>query len=199
MNVFVLSTGRCGSTTFREACRQATNFSTGHESRALLWGDARLDYPDQHIEVDNRLSWFLGQLDAQFGTEAFYVHLIRSKDETVHSLNGRWHRTVSIMHFYTQGVLMTDPQSLSDDERLQLCADYYEAVNENIRHFLQNKPFQLTIHLENWRQSFPDFWQQIGAKGDLEAALDTLGQIHNQQLPPGRRYRWQQRWKKWWS
>lgn len=197
MIVFVLNTGRCGSTTFREACKQATNFSTGHESRAMQWGDNRFDYPDQHIEVDNRLSWFLGRLDAQYGEAAFYVHLIRRKDDTVQSLNGRWHRSASIMHFYTQAVLMTDPQSLSDTERLQVCADYYETVNENIRHFLQNKPLQLTIQMESWQQRFPDFWEQIGAVGDLDVALRTLGRIHNQQVPPGRRYRWQQAWKKW--
>ena len=197
MNVFVLSTGRCGSTTFREACKQVTNFSSGHESRAMHWGETRFNYPDQHIEVDNRLSWCLGRLDAAFGAEAFYVHLIRDKEGTVNSLNGRWHRTASIMHFYTQAVLMTDPQALSDTERWQVCTDYYETVNENIRHFLQNKPLRLTIHMESWQQSFPDFWQQIGAEGDLAAALQTLKQVHNEQVSPGRYYRWQQAWKKW--
>lgn len=56
MNVFVLNSGRCGSTTFIAACRHITNYSSGHESRATLIGEERLAYPTQHIEADNRLS-----------------------------------------------------------------------------------------------------------------------------------------------
>ena len=63
MNVFVLTTGRSGSLTFAEACRHITNFSCGHETRVGLIGAERLAYPDQHIEVDNRLAWFTGRLE----------------------------------------------------------------------------------------------------------------------------------------
>lgn len=77
MNVFVLSTGRCGSTTFVKACEHITNFSAAHESRTGLLGAARLDYAGNHIEADNRLSWLLGRLDRTYGNAAFYVHLRR--------------------------------------------------------------------------------------------------------------------------
>ncbi|WJI25223.1 hypothetical protein RHP47_05945 [Thermosynechococcus sp. QKsg1] len=50
MNVFVLCTGRCGSVTFAKACTFITNFSSAHESRTFLLGEARLAYPDRHIE-----------------------------------------------------------------------------------------------------------------------------------------------------
>ncbi len=56
MDVFVLCTGRCGSTTFIKACAHITNYTAAHESRTGLLGSDRLDYPGKHIEADNRLS-----------------------------------------------------------------------------------------------------------------------------------------------
>ena len=56
MNVFVLCTGRCGSTTFACACRHIENYTAAHESRSHLAGPERFAYPEDHIEVDNRLS-----------------------------------------------------------------------------------------------------------------------------------------------
>ena len=58
--VFVLCTGRCGSTTFARAAAHATNFTAKHESRTYKLGAQRLAYPDNHIEVDNRLAWWRG-------------------------------------------------------------------------------------------------------------------------------------------
>ena len=75
-NVFVLCTGRCGSTTFVQACQHIENYTASHESKISLLGDQRLEYSQNHIEVDNRLSWFLGSLDKKYGDNAFYVHLI---------------------------------------------------------------------------------------------------------------------------
>ena len=63
MNVFILSTGRSGSQTFARACAHVSNYTSAHESRSGLLGDAHFDYPDNHIESDNRLSWMLGRLD----------------------------------------------------------------------------------------------------------------------------------------
>src|ERR1051326_4527845 len=87
MNVFVLSTGRCGSQTFAKACRHMTNFFATHESNSpvlhagVLQPYLSLRLPDQHIEVDNRLSWFLGTLEKQYGDNAYYVHLLRRREE----------------------------------------------------------------------------------------------------------------------
>jgi ferritin-like protein len=48
--------------TFIRACQHITNYTAGHETRSTLLGEARVAYPDQHIEADNRLSWMLGKL-----------------------------------------------------------------------------------------------------------------------------------------
>ena len=63
--------------------------TVGHESRRDVVDD-RLNYPANHIEVDNRLSWFLGSLERQYGADAFYVHLVRDPNEVVESLLARW-------------------------------------------------------------------------------------------------------------
>ncbi|HIK35539.1 MULTISPECIES: hypothetical protein [unclassified Thermosynechococcus] len=70
MNVFVLWTSRCDSVTFAEACTFIANFNSAQESRTFLLGEAHLAYPDRHIEVDNRLAWFLGRLDQTYGDRA---------------------------------------------------------------------------------------------------------------------------------
>lgn len=89
MRVFVLTTGRSGSVTFARSCSHITNYSSAHESRAAEYGAARFDYADQHIEIDNRLSWFLGGLEERF-PEARYVHLRRDPAADARSFAARW-------------------------------------------------------------------------------------------------------------
>ena len=109
MNVFVLCTGRCGSKTFEQACQHMTNYTVAHESKrpvrnaAFEYPYRSLRYPDNHIEIDNRLSWFLGTLQKEYGDRAFYVHLLRGKEEVAKSLMNRseW----SILFSFASGVL----------------------------------------------------------------------------------------------
>ena len=72
-----MCTGRSGSVTFYNVCKHIKNYTTGHESRKNL----DIIFPDNHIEIDNRLSWFLGTLNENFGNDAIYVHLRRNKYE----------------------------------------------------------------------------------------------------------------------
>ena len=73
MRVFVLSPQRCGSVTFSAACSHIKNFTSGHETREKL----EVQYPDNHIEVDNRLAFFLGRIEKNYGDNAYYVFLKR--------------------------------------------------------------------------------------------------------------------------
>ena len=63
---------------FNRACDHIANYSNGHETLAKTIGTARFNYPENHIEVDNRLSWFFGTLDRLYGRNAYYVYLIRN-------------------------------------------------------------------------------------------------------------------------
>lgn len=173
MNVFVLCTGRSGSTTFHRACSHIVNYSTSHEVNTTETGPDRLCYPANHIEVDNRLSWFLGRLDERFGDKAFYVHLTRDEALTAASFSHRWAGRYSIIRAYGEGILRRKDQS---DE---ICLDYVRTVNANIEQFLKGKPRAMTIRLEEAVGTFPAFWERIGAEGDLHAAIDEFSVRHN--------------------
>lgn len=175
MNVFVLTTGRSGSLTFAEACRHITNYTTGHETRVGLVGDARLAYPDQHIEIDNRLAWFLGRLEQAFGDAAFYVHLRRDDEATAASHVRRWNKPA--MQSYRKGILWdVDPET----DRLALARDLNLTMNSNIELFLRDKSRTMRVDIETATSSFPAFWEAIGAEGDLEAALAELTLRHHE-------------------
>lgn len=172
MNVFVLCTGRCGSTTFSKAAAHMTNFTAGHVTRCSLIGNHRLAYPPSHIEVDNRLSWFLGRLDSTYGKNAYYVHLQRDILKTAESFCDRWN--FGIMQAYRIGILMGNPklQEATDEKtKFSVAFDYCCTVNENIRCFLKDKPNYMTFRLENAANDWERFWNWIGAKGDFAASL----------------------------
>lgn len=177
MNVFVLSTGRCGSTTFARACRHATNYTAAHESRRGLIGPPRIDYPDNHIESDNRLSWLLGRLDERYGRDAFYVHLTRDRRAVAESYNRRWDFRESIMRAYTAGILIRPDGGTAE------CLDYCDTVNANIRLFLSNKPRRMNFQMEKASRDFPEFWRRIGAQGDLPAAMAEWKVRYNPSRP----------------
>lgn len=181
MNVFILCTGRCGSTTFAKACGHITNYSSGHESRARAIGDERMAYPDNHIEADNRLSWFLGRLDQQFGSNAFYVHLWREPAEAVaHSLLAQgYDKPHAIVRAFHQGIVRGANVSHQD-----AALDCVRTVTENIRHFLSDKPNKMDFPLDRAGSLFPQFWESIGAEGNLEAALNEFAVKHNPTKPP---------------
>lgn len=178
MNVFVLCTGRCGSTTLVEACKHISNYSAGHETRSNRFGDARLDYPLNHIEADNRLSWFLGRLGDRYGSAATYVHLIRNEEATARSYFRRWES--GIMVAYHGGILQRLYQTgLSDADRLDICRDYCRTVNTNIRYFLRDKPRTMTFRLEHAHEDFLRLWSMIDAQGEQAYALDALSTRFN--------------------
>ena len=185
MNVFVLSTGRSGSETFARACRCISNYSVEHESRRAarveqgLLAYSSLEYPTNHIEVDNRLSWFLGTLDKVYGDSAFYVHLIRDQQEVARSLLQRGIN--SILFSYAWGPLQyySRTHALPDELKYQVGLQYWQMVNDNIELFLRDKTQKLTIWLPDMQQTYPRFWEAIGAQGDLEVAMAEWDTHHN--------------------
>lgn len=170
MNVFVLCTGRCGSLAFAKACGHATNFTAGHETRAMHVGPERLAYPAKHIEVDNRLSWFLGELETRWGDNARYVHLTRDPQACAESFANR----KGIVRAFGNAVLMGCEAS-----RLQRAAYYVETVTANISAFLARRRHVMEMRIEDWRDNFPEVWDWMGADGDLSAALDKFTKGHN--------------------
>ena len=175
MNVFVLCTGRCGSTTFSRACSHIENFSSAHESRTNLLGNERLSYPDKHIEVDNRLSWLLGRLDQTYSKNSFYVHLKRDPKEVARSYTRRYSGGIMRAYRY-DGIIM----GLSDNtDPMSTALDYCETVNANISLFLKDKERKMEFNLENYKEDFSFFWSKINAEGDFERALNEFNNYYN--------------------
>lgn len=178
MRVFILCTGRSGSVTWYNACKHITNYTSGHESLAKRVV-GRLDFADQHIEADNRLTWFLGDMDTRFGQDAYYVHLVRDRDLTVKSFMNRWSTRGNIIAAFAEGILKTPPEKMNTVQKMETCELYYDTVNANICQFLKDKPKKMTVELERIDEGFADFWKEIGAKGDYEKAISEIAVRHN--------------------
>ncbi len=174
MNVFILNSGRCGSTTFIEACRHITNYTAGHETRLRKIGAERLAYPENHIEADNRLCWLLGRLERAYGDQAHYVHLTRRREEVAASFVKRM--DYGIMRAWRDGVLL---EGEPDQTPTGFALDYLDTVEANIGCFLRDKTRQTVVRLEHAREDFPRFWEAIGARGDLAMALTEWDTRHN--------------------
>ena len=175
MNVFVLCTGRCGSTTFVEACSHLTNYSAGHETRWGRVGNDRFAYPPNHIEADNRLSWLLGSLEQAYGGGAFYVHLTREPEAVAESFRKRLVARRGIIQAYKTAML--GAKSVPD---LDVCRDYVKTVTSNIQHFLRDKPKKMAFALEESERDFPAFCSEIGAVGNMAAAMRSWKTHYNE-------------------
>ena len=182
-NIFVLCTGRCGSTTFAAACAHMTNWTAGHETRSHLLGTGRLAYPERHIEADNRLSWMLGRLEAAFGPEAAYIHLTRDPEAVAQSYarRARW----GIMHAYRHGLIFPTPDADGKDPRpiLAHARDMVATVTANIDAFLKDKPHVMRLRMEEAIRDFPALWEWAGAEGRLDLALQEWSIPHNRTEP----------------
>jgi hypothetical protein len=184
MNVFVLNTGRCGSTSFIMACSHIKNFTCAHESRTALLGEDRFDYPENHIEADNRLSWLLGRLDKTYGDNAFYIHLKRNEEDTARSYVRRF--SSGIMKAYRRGGILMG--LLGESDQMAVALDYCHTVNSNIELFLKDKTRKMEINLENINHDFIAFWNFIGAEGELDAALAEFNnRYHAAKIPQSNR------------
>lgn len=180
VNVFVLGTGRCGSVAFAAACAHLENFTTGHESRARLIGSDRLDYPDGHIEVDNRLSWFLGSLADRFGHgDVRYVHLVRDESAVVDSFVRRWDSPfrASIIRAFGHGIVMRTDDWADSDIRA-VCECYVRTVKANIDHFIRQHG-GVRCDIEACPDEFEQLVRTFGAEGDFDAARAEFGKGHN--------------------
>lgn len=181
MNVFGLCTGRCGSVTFIKACSHATNYTAAHESRTSIMGARQFRYLPNHIEADCGLSWVLGRMDYYYGDNAFYVHLKRDIFETAASFSRQWGG---------RGVIKAYYQGIKGFRRgtpiMDICVDYCETVSANIYAFLKDKSHKAVINLETAKQDFAQFWNLIGAEGDLTAALAEYDIRYNAFVKPSK-------------
>jgi len=172
MQCFCLCTGRCGSLTLVQAFRHATNYTAAHESgRANHYA---LEYPDDHIEVDNRLSWFVGSLAVRF-PEARWIWLRRDPAAAAASYARRRHSTaIKAINAICQGHLKG---------RAELAQKLIRTMEENIAEFLRFRPHDV-CRIERAKKDFPPIWRSLGCTGDLAAAVAEFDHRYNASPPP---------------
>lgn len=162
MRVFVTGTGRCGSVSFREACRFAANYTTGHETLCGL-----LEYPDQHIEVNPQFRKCIKALVDKY-PDARFVHLVRPAEDCIPSLAALNHGEV--MQCYTR----LHPSIMPSGSLEEVAWRFYHCENDIIRAQLLAycEPNRWReMHLEKIQTEWPSFWRWIAASGDYKASL----------------------------
>lgn len=185
MNVFVLCTGRCGSTTLAKAFSHVNNYTAAHESMFGRPAAERFGadgYPAQHIEVDTIMSWFPGPLRKRYGDMAYYIHLLRDRDATAGSLMAHLGRG-GFADGYAGSLFLsnTPPRKDLAKSALGMCYDYVDTITENIRWFLNSHPknMQAEIEIEQPHDRFSGIWADINARGNMGRALRELNVKYN--------------------
>lgn len=179
MRVFILCTGRTGSSAFIKALQHCQNYSAGHESQTERLSSDRLEYPAMHIEADNRLSWQLALLYEKYGEDALYVHLTRNKEHVSSSLRSRFYQPHSIMDAFASGILKHTSGLLGQEER-SFVSDYYvDCINSNIALFIKDRQNNMNIDMDHIERDFPVFWKRIDAVGSLDDAMEEFKAKHN--------------------
>jgi hypothetical protein len=167
-------------------------------------GPARFDYPDRHIESDNRLCWFLGTMQERF-PDALYVHLVRDPERVSESHAAKWVPGQPAYQPFEWDLRHPRRMWRRLQRRLAPPADapltivrafglgiarnmegsavnakfMVETVTANIRAFLSDKHW-LPLRLEQCAVDFPPIWDRIGAIGDLGDALAEFEVRHNE-------------------
>lgn len=188
MRVFVLCTGRCGSLTFAKACSHITNYTVAHESDRLV----ELDYPDQHIEIDNRLAYFLGDLYYRYAVfkdqDTVFATLIRDRMEVITSYAKRYRlHGGGIMKGHQWYVLKAPVlRKAMEMRRLGVAQHFVDATLKNIGAFnllvaatQPDIPLPLVNISGDIEKDFRHFWKDVKAEGDFDAALAEFGTKHN--------------------
>ena len=173
MRVFVTGTGRCGTTTFYQACRHITNYTSAHETEAGRIPSYQ--YPDRHIEVSHLLVVGIPFIRQHF-PDSVWVHLTRSREACIQSIRGQLWGEVAA---WSREWYLTDHPALV----YEAAQAYYDRVIELCQVLL---PDAITIPIERAREWFPYFWHKIGAEGDMDAALNEFDRAYNPSVSRGR-------------
>lgn len=175
MRVFVVGTGRCGTSTFYQAARTLEGFTAGHESTAghlPSW-----EFPDHHIEVASQLVYGIPWLRRRY-PEALFVHLVRDREPCVRSLARQcWD---SMAAFSRQWFLCDHPADVA-----MAAAQFYDLTNELIVALCPPER-TMRIRMEELRQQWPEFCRRIGTEWNRELADDILGRSYNPGVHRGR-------------
>ena len=178
-HIFILCTGRSGSVSFIKACKHITNFTCGHETKSHLLGKERFEFPDQHIEADNRLIWDLGRLEKCYGDKAMFIYLKRDSTKVAKSFTKRTYYPNSMFKAYCDGIKKTPTEKLNRQQLEQISVDFVDNMTTTIENFINKQKHTLVIDIDHIENDFKTFWDFIEAKGNLQYALNSFKNKHN--------------------
>lgn len=182
-NVFIVGTGRCGTTTFARACHWITNYSSGHETTVGVtsW-EKKLRFGPKHIESDPHIVWYFPQILRKY-PQALYVHLKRNRDDVVKSWLNRYSDITRGPEGYVNLHFQCNPpySKLLPENKRRALGVFYDSIIGHIEFAFATLPPEQTrtYQLEQLDQQFPEFWRYIEAQGDLENAILTCRKRHN--------------------
>lgn len=166
MRVFVVGTGRCGSTTFAEACSHATNYTSAHESKAGTHYD--LEYPDDHIEVDPPLIFQAKRLRERY-PDAKWVWLVRDESKVVDSIvenDSKMASHFAAMCWHKPDATPRPGAELLVRVMLDLCSE-----------LLPKDTYILNV--EDVAEKWPECWRWMGCKGSIKSSMKEWNVRYN--------------------
>lgn len=174
MRVFVTGTGRCGTSTFYQACRYLRDYTAGHESfvaRLPTW-----EFPDQHVEVASQLAYAIPVLRRRY-PDARWVHLIRDRAPCVESLARQcWD---SMAAFALQWFLVEHPYDI-----LGAAGQFYDLTNDLISALIPTG--SLLVRIETVQEQWPGFCEWLDAECDGDAVAEVFSRAYNPGVNRGR-------------
>ena len=143
MRVFFISPGRTATTTLAKSFGQIKSLTSGHESNVKNRLGDRVIYPDNHVEADNRLLFFMPQLTERYGETELLVIIERNRAEIANSYRKRWWK-FNLPKIFAQGILMRDVKENDD----KLVDDMVDWAYEQIHYFSKDWKNVITIKFD---------------------------------------------------
>jgi hypothetical protein len=162
MRIFVVGTGRCGTTTFAHAAAYLDNYTVCHESHAGRVGD--WSYPDQHIEVSAQLALGIPLLLERY-PGARWVHLVRDRQPTVESMvavSANYLRAFGLYWFHAPDA---DPAAIA--------GALHDTVNALCEDLL---PDAFRFELDRAAELWPHCWEFMGGPTGFASRLHESAQ-----------------------
>ena len=167
MRVFVVGTGRCGTSTFYHACRHIHNYEAYHEPNSGQVDSFETE--DQVINVSSQFVVRIPELLKKY-PESKWIHLIRNRDQCVESLA----KCCPVeMDGYVRQWCQIFQCNLTRASQF-----YYDSINSMIELMLRNQSC-LTMNLPIRRPAWMTFWSFVGAQGDFESSLREWESCYN--------------------
>lgn len=173
MRVFVVGTGRCGTSTFYQACKHITNYTVGHETKKGPSKIGDWEFPDNHIEISSNLTIALPHLIRTY-PEAKFVRLKRNKQDCIKSLAECVPE--SMVMFAKQWWYLYDIDLISLDY-LKVASTFYDWCEELYQMVLPIG--SLFYDIEKMEQNFAKFCLTIEATGKLADGTSEFKKKYN--------------------